>query len=221
LQQGSWALKKKKTIAAAPPEKKVSCAGSGDREARDSLLCQRGGVVWLTGLSGSGKSTLARRLEQRLVAAGHQAYVLDGDIVRRGLNSDLGFSPEDRDENIRRIGEVAALFADAGVIVITAFISPYRSARARARAAAPAGGFIEVLLDIPIQECERRDPKGLYRRARGGEIGDFTGIGAPYEPPEKAELVLKTAELTVDECVERIWRCLDAHSFFQKESAAR
>ena len=182
----------------------VWSAGEVDKERREALLGQRGCVVWLTGLSGSGKSTIARLLEQRLIERGRLAYVLDGDNVRHGLNADLGFSPGERDENIRRIGEVAALFADAGLIAVTAFISPYRAGRAAARAKVPDGRFVEVFLDAPLAECERRDPKGLYRKARAGDIADFTGLDAPYEPPDRAELVLATGELTAEQCAERI-----------------
>lgn len=171
---------------------------------RAGVLGQRGCVVWLTGLSGSGKSTLAQAAEKRLIEAGQAAYVLDGDNVRHGLNGDLGFSPADRDENIRRVGEVAALFADAGLITLVSFISPYRAGRDRARAAAGEDRFFEVFVDTPVQECEKRDPKGLYRKARAGEIAEFTGISAPYEPPEKPALHLKTAGRSVDECVNEL-----------------
>jgi len=150
---------------------------------RQKLLGQRGCVVWLTGLSGSGKSTIARALEAALTADGRLAYVLDGDNVRHGLNSDLGFSPDDRDENIRRLGEVAALLADAGVVTITAFISPYRAGRDRARAAVGDDRFVEVFVDAPLDACRQRDPKGLYKKAQSGDIQQFTGIDAPYEPP--------------------------------------
>ena len=161
------------------------------------------GVLWLTGLSGAGKSTLAMALEQRLFEEGWQVYVLDGDNVRRGLNANLGFSPNDRAENIRRVGEVAALMADAGMLVVTAFISPYRADRERARAAAKAAGvaFNEVWVKADMAVCEARDPKGLYARARKGEIGDFTGVSAPYEEPAVAELVVDTAVGGVEECV--------------------
>ena len=163
----------------------------------------RGAVLWLTGLSGSGKSTLAMRLEQRLFARGRLVYVLDGDNMRRGLNADLGFSPDDRRENIRRIGEVAALFADAGLIVITAFISPYRADRQRARSAAPEL-FHEIYVKADLATCEGRDPKGLYRKARAGQIADFTGISAPYEEPETPELTVDTATQSVDASVDAI-----------------
>ncbi|MDH3231890.1 MAG: adenylyl-sulfate kinase [Alphaproteobacteria bacterium] len=159
-----------------------------------------GGVLWFTGLSGAGKSTLAVELEKRLFTRGYQVFVLDGDNVRQGLNANLGFSPEDRAENIRRVGEVAALFADAGLIVVTAFISPYRSDRDRARQAA-GERFREVHIKADIATCEERDPKGLYKRARAGEIPEFTGISAPYEAPDDPELVVDTAAHSVDEAV--------------------
>ena len=159
-----------------------------------------GGVLWFTGLSGAGKSTLAVELEKRLFTLGYQVFVLDGDNVRQGLNANLGFSPDDRAENIRRVGEVAALFADAGLIVITAFISPYRSDRDRARQAA-GDRFREVHIEADIATCEDRDPKGLYARARAGEIPEFTGISAPYEAPDDPELVVDTAAHSVDEAV--------------------
>lgn len=157
----------------------------------------RGGVLWLTGLSGSGKSTLAMGLEQVLHYGGYQVYVLDGDNVRGGLNADLGFSPNDRTENIRRIGEVAALFADAGVIVITAFISPYRIDREIARSAG-LDQFHEIFIQADLETCEQRDPKGLYKKARRGEIPEFTGISAPYEEPENPALILNTSKLSIE-----------------------
>ena len=163
-----------------------------------------GCVVWLTGLSAAGKSTIATELERELFNQGKHAYVLDGDNMRHGLCSDLAFSPEDRKENIRRIGEVARLFADAGFICITAFISPYRSDRELARQIAPDGKFIEVYLNSPLAVCERRDPKGLYAKARAGAIKDFTGVSAPYEPPLKPELELPTDTMNVAECVAAI-----------------
>ena len=169
---------------------------------RAVLLGQRGCVVWLTGLPASGKSTLAGALEARLVSEGRAAYVLDGDNLRHGLNRDLGFSPEDRDENIRRVGEVAALLADAGLITITAFISPYRAARLQAREAAKAAPFFEVLLDVPVEVCRRRDPKGLYAKADAGKLTQFTGVDAPYERPESPEIVVDAAAKGVEECVE-------------------
>jgi adenylyl-sulfate kinase len=169
-----------------------------ERSCRDG---HTGVVVWLTGLSASGKSTLANALERELFNQGRQVYVLDGDKVRQGLCSDLNFSPESRKENIRRIGEVAKLFADAGVICITAFISPYRSDRDLVRKILPPGGFIEVFVNAPLAVCEHRDPKGLYARARKGLIKDFTGISAPYEPPVHPEVEVHTDQLDVLACV--------------------
>ncbi len=160
----------------------------------------KGGVLWFTGLSGSGKTTLAFELEQRLFAKGYQVYVLDGDNVRHGLNSDLGFSHQDRTENIRRIGEVAALFAEAGSIVISAFISPYREDRNLARSAA-LEGFHEVYLSADLASCEARDPKGLYKKAHLGEIADFTGVSAPYEEPENPDLEIDTGQLGIEESI--------------------
>ena len=161
------------------------------------------GVLWFTGLSGAGKSTLAMALEQRLFDKGYQVYVLDGDNVRTGLNANLGFSPEDRAENIRRVGEVAALLADAGLIVITAFISPYRADRERAREAA-GDAFREVFIDADVATCESRDPKGLYKRARAGEIAEFTGISAPYEEPAEPDIRVDTSGRGVEECLDEL-----------------
>jgi bifunctional enzyme CysN/CysC len=170
----------------------------------------RGGVLWLTGLSGAGKSTLAVGLERRLFEKGYQAFVLDGDNVRHGLNANLGFSPEDRAENIRRVGEMAALFARAGMIAITAFISPYRSDRRRAR---EAGGdrFHEIHVMADLATCEERDPKGLYKKARAGEIAEFTGVSAPYEPPEEAELVIDTSTSPVEQCLDQLVAYVEQH----------
>lgn len=164
-----------------------------ERERQNGHL---GGVLWFTGLSGAGKSTLAFALEKELFVRGYQVYVLDGDNIRHGLNADLGFTHDDRTENIRRVGEVAALFADAGLICISAFISPYRADRDAARRAAK-GRFHEVYLDADLRTCELRDPKGLYRMARAGTISDFTGVSAPYEPPVVADLVLSTGSVDV------------------------
>ncbi len=176
---------------------------AADRARRDG---HRGAVVWLTGLSGSGKSTLARLLERELFARHIHVYVLDGDNVRYGLNSNLGFSPEDRVENIRRVGEVARLMADAGIVTVSAFISPYRADRRRAREIALQGGceFIEVYVNASLEVCERRDPKNLYKKARAGEIKQFTGIDAPYESPETPEIVVHTGEQTAQESVTAI-----------------
>lgn len=165
----------------------------------------RSAIVWLTGLSASGKSTIARALERELFGRGMQVFVLEGDNLRHGLNRNLGFSPEDRSENIRRAAEVAKLLADAGVIVIAAFISPYRADRAAAREIARTGGhpFIEVFVNAPLEVCEARDPKHLYQKARAGQIQDFTGISAPYEPPDAPELELRTDRLAPEQCVAR------------------
>ena len=179
-------------------------AGAVTREGRERLLKQRGVTIWLTGLSGSGKSTIAVATEQVLHQRGHAAYVLDGDNVRHGLNKNLGFSPEDRTENIRRIGEVARLFTDAGLIALTSFISPYRNDRDAVRDVMQPGDFLEVFVDASLETCESRDVKGLYQKARAGEIPEFTGISAPYEAPEKPELVLDTNRQTVEESVGRL-----------------
>lgn len=176
-------------------------AGDVRREQREKLLGQHGMLVWLTGLSGSGKSTVARALESRLFEEQRLAYVLDGDNLRHGLNADLGFSAHDRGENIRRAGEVAALFVDAGVIVITALISPFRRDRDRVRATVGDTRFLEVFLDVPLAVCESRDPKHLYEKARRGEIAEFTGITSPYEPPEAPDVVLHTELHDVEDCV--------------------
>ena len=178
-----------------------------ERSARAS---HKGAVVWLTGLSGSGKSTLAMNLERRLFDADFMVYVLDGDNLRHGLNSDLDFTPHSRRENIRRVGETAALFADAGFICIAALISPAAQDRQIARAAARGHPFFEVYLQAYIETCERRDPKGLYRLARSGQLRDFTGVGAPYDVPEAPDIVVDTANWTLDSCAER---CFDFLSF--------
>jgi bifunctional enzyme CysN/CysC len=182
----------------------ITMVGHGvAREARHARNGHKGGVLWFTGLSGSGKSTLALALEARLFAKGYHVYVLDGDNIRDGLNANLGFSPADRAENIRRVGEVAALFADAGFLVISSFISPYRADRERARQAAPEA-FHEIHIEAPLEVCEARDPKGLYKRARAGDIPEFTGVSSPYEAPEQAELVVHTGERTVDDCLSEL-----------------
>ena len=182
---------------------------SGDEVTADCLKRPPGFVVWLTGLSAAGKSTIARELERNLLWLGKHPYVLDGDNVRRGLCSDLGFSPPDRKENIRRVGEVARLFAEAGLQCITALISPYREERAMVRRMFKPGQFIEVFVSAPIEVCERRDPKGLYAKARANQIRDFTGVSAPYEPPEHPEIVVETDRLTVAEAVRKILVHLD------------
>ncbi len=177
--------------------------GHVDRPGRTSLLKQKGCTVWLTGLPSSGKSTIGFSLEHTFIQQGRLAYVLDGDNIRHGLNKNLGFSAEDRAENIRRIGEVAKLFADAGLITIASFVSPYRVDRDQVRKLHEEADlpFIEVFVDTPLEKCEERDPKGLYKKARSGEIPNFTGISDPYEAPEKAEVVLKTADHKLEDCV--------------------
>ncbi len=184
--------------------------GNLARDERWKALSTTGATLWFTGLSASGKSTVASALEQVLVTQGVNSYRLDGDNIRHGLNNNLGFSAEDRAENIRRIGEVAKLFADGGAIALTSFISPYRADRDQARKLHDDAGlrFFEVFVDTPIEVCEQRDPKGLYKKARAGEIKGFTGIDDPYEAPEKAELVLNTDGKSVDDCVAEVIRFL-------------
>ncbi|WP_024697145.1 adenylyl-sulfate kinase [Pseudomonas avellanae] len=179
---------------------------------REQHLCQTPKTVWLTGLSGSGKSTLAFALERALMDLGKLAYTLDGDNIRQGLCRDLGFSAEDRSENIRRIAEVARLMNDAGLIVISSFISPYEADREAARSIIGHERFMEVFISTPLETCIQRDPKGLYRRAMAGELKDFTGISAPYEPPTGAVLCLDTRQLSVSDCVERILGLLSGNT---------
>ncbi len=176
-------------------------AGQVSRTDREKLLGQRGCTIWLTGLSGSGKSTIAVAAEKALAKTGRLTYILDGDNIRHGLNSNVGFSPADRTENIRRIGEVSKLFTDAGIIVFTSFISPYRADRDAVRKIMGEGDFIEAWVQASVDTCEGRDVKGLYKKARAGEIKEFTGISAPYEEPQKPEVVLDTNSQTVDQCV--------------------
>jgi adenylylsulfate kinase len=174
------------------------------RREREEMHGHRGAVVWFTGLSGAGKTTLARAVEQRLFHAGCQVVLLDGDSLRQGLCADLGFSPEDRSENLRRAGETARLFAEAGIIVLAAFISPLRADRARVRAMQAGDDFIEAWCKCPLEVCEQRDVKGLYRRARAGEVKQFTGVSAPYEAPLAPELSLDTARAPLADCVELV-----------------
>jgi len=179
-------------------------AGDITREERERRNGYKSVVIWFTGLSGSGKSTLAHAVERALYDLGCHTFVLDGDNIRHGLNKNLGFSPADREENIRRIGEVAKLFTDAGIIAMTAFISPYRADRDKARAVAGDGRFIEVYVKCSVAVCEQRDVKGLYKKARAGLVPEFTGISAPYEEPLHAELIVDTAVEGVDECMARV-----------------
>ena len=195
--------------------------GHISREERESQNGHRGAILWFTGLSGSGKSTLANAVDRRLHELGLSSYVLDGDNVRHGLNGDLGFSPEDRTENIRRIGEVAKLFADAGTFALTAFISPYREDRDRIReTTSRTDDFVEVFVYCPLDVCEERDPKGLYKKARAGEIPEFTGISAPYEEPAAAELVVDTAENSLDECVDLVLKHLVERGYIEESAVA-
>jgi adenylylsulfate kinase len=182
------------------------------RADRAATKNQRPCLLWFTGLSGAGKSTIANALDVALFKRGYHTYLLDGDNIRHGLSKDLGFSAADRIENIRRIGEVSKLFTDAGLIVLSAFISPFASDRALVRNLFPADEFIEVFMDTPLAACEQRDPKGLYKRARAGTIRDFTGIDSPYERPQQAELVLDTSMLSVEDCVAQLLAYLQQHA---------
>lgn len=179
------------------------------KEEREEFLKQKGVVLWFTGLSGSGKSTVANEVSHRLHSMGKLSYILDGDNIRHGLNKDLGFSPEDRTENIRRISEVANLFADAGFITITAFISPYRKDRNFCRELLGEGRFIEIFTKARLDTCEERDPKGLYKKAREGKIKEFTGIDAPYEEPDRPELIIDTDKESIEESAEKVIKKLE------------
>ncbi len=191
--------------------------GRVSRGVREGRNGHRGAILWFTGLSGSGKSTLANAVDHRLHELGLSSYVLDGDNVRHGLNGDLGFSPEDRTENIRRIGEVAKLFTDAGTFALTAFISPYREDRDQIRATTDRpDDFVEIFVSCPLDVCEERDPKGLYVKARAGEIPEFTGISAPYEEPVTAEIVVDTAVSSLDECVDVVLNHLVERGYVDK-----
>jgi len=185
------------------------------KEDRERLLAQKGVTLWFTGLPQSGKSTLATEVEKALFERGHITYILDGDNIRHGLNKNLGFSPEDREENIRRIGEVANLFRQAGIINMTAFISPYRADRQRARALAKDGEFIEIFCKCSLEVCENRDSKGHYKKARAGEIPEFTGISAPYEEPENPELTIETDNLTIDQGVSKVISYLEKNGIIE------
>jgi adenylyl-sulfate kinase len=201
------------STSAVPPKSANIVAASGNVDAATRRATTGHGAVtlWFTGLSGSGKSTVAYAVEAALAARGVNAFVLDGDNVRFGLNADLGFSPQDRAENIRRIGHVSRLMVDAGVVVLSSFVSPYRADRASVRDLHDEGQFHEVFIDTPIEVCEARDVKGLYAKARTGEIGDFTGISAPYEAPESPDLRIDTSQLRLDACVELVLSHLAAH----------
>jgi len=190
------------------------------RQRRAKLNHHQSILLWFTGLSGAGKSTLAHALEERLYQMGSHTFVLDGDNVRQGLCGDLGFSNEDRIENIRRVSEVSKLFLEAGVIVLTAFISPFQADRRKARNLV-GEDFVEIYCDCPLSVCEDRDVKGLYRRAKAGEIKYFTGISSPYEEPEQAELVIKTGEKSIDECVDQILEYLIERGVYERKSVVR
>jgi adenylylsulfate kinase len=185
--------------------------GAVTRADREQMNGHKGCIVWLTGLSGSGKSTIAVDLEKRLWERGVRAYILDGDNIRHGLNKNLGFSPADRTENIRRIGEVAKLFTEAGMVALTAFISPYRADRDQVRALMQPGDFIEVHVECPVEVCEQRDVKGLYKKARAGEIKEFTGISAPYEAPLTPEMKIDTSGQSVEASALQILAYLEQH----------
>lgn len=187
-----------------------------DKVQRAELKQQKSALLWYTGLSGSGKSTIANAVDAMLFQRACHSYLLDGDNVRHGLNGDLGFSDEDRVENIRRISEVAKLFVDAGLIVSTAFISPFRADRTLAASKLAPGEFIEVFIDTPIEVCEQRDPKGLYKLARAGEIKGFTGIDSAYEAPEKAQIHINTADKSVEQCAKQVIQYLIEHGFINK-----
>jgi adenylylsulfate kinase len=186
------------------------------RAEREQVRGHRGAILWFTGLSGSGKSTLSTGLEQRLLGRKCATYLLDGDNVRHGLNRDLGFSPAERSENNRRIGEVAKLFADAGVLCLCAFISPYRADRARLRANMNPGDFIEIYVRASLAVCEERDPKGLYKKARAGTIPDLTGIGSPYEEPEQPDILADTEFASAEDNVERMLNYLVTHGYINR-----
>jgi adenylylsulfate kinase len=193
--------------------------GHLSRAERERRHGHRGVTLWFTGLSGSGKSTVARQVELLLAQRGHYVYTLDGDNVRYGLCSDLGFSPQDRSENIRRIGEVCKLFTDAGTLTLAAFVSPYRADRGRVRAILEQGDFLEIYVAADLSVCEARDPKGLYKKARAGEIAEFTGVSAPYEAPEQPEMTLHTERDAVDVCARQVVAYLAERGFIPKAEA--
>ena len=189
---------------------------SVSKQQRAQIKQQTPCVIWLTGFSGAGKSSVANAVDRKLVALGQHTYLLDGDNVRHGLCSDLNFSADHRDENIRRVGEVAQLMSDAGLIVICAFISPFRQARDAIRASLNNEGFIEVFLDVPISECERRDSKGLYKKARAGELLDFTGIDSPYEAPTHPEIIIKNYNDSIESAAKQVIAYLMAHGYIDR-----
>lgn len=183
------------------------------KKERSMLKAQKPCILWFTGLSGSGKSTIANAVESRLLELKKHTYLLDGDNIRMGLNRGLGFSDEERVENIRRIGEVAKLFVDSGSIVLSAFISPFVSDREQVRALVQSDEFVEIFIDAPLEVCEERDPKGLYKKARNGEIANFTGISSPYEAPKNAEIVIKNSGISVEDAAERVIKYLQEKGY--------
>jgi adenylylsulfate kinase len=189
------------------------------QEQRAKLTKQKPCILWFTGLSGSGKSTIANTLEERLHAGGNFTYLLDGDNLRHGLNHDLGFDEASRVENIRRVGEVAKLFVDSGLIVLTAFISPFKSDREIVKSLVEEDEFIEIFIDTPLHVCEKRDPKGLYKKARSGEIKDFTGIDSPYEHPKNPDILIKNEDSSIEEAVEKILYYLIEKQYIQRENS--
>ena len=191
--------------------------GHVSRDERESKLKQKAVLLWLTGLPSSGKSTIAYTVEHALVNRGHLAYVLDGDNIRFGLNGNLGFSAEDRTENIRRIGEVGKLFVDGGFLTLASFVSPYSADRDAVRELMGEGDFVEIFIDTPVEICEERDPKGLYKKARTGEISNFSGISDPYEVPEKPEMIIKTADWTAEEAAVLIIEMLEKSGKIQAQ----
>src|ERR1700712_1352648 len=215
----AWVLRpcrRRTIIMDKPKSENITWHASGvTRAERENARGHRGAVLWLTGLSGSGKSTLGTAVEQRLLARKCTTYLLDGDNVRHRLNRDLGFSPADRSENNRRIGEVAKLFADAGVLCLCTFISPYREDRARLRDNMGPGDFIEIYVRASLAVCEERDPKGLYKKARAGKISDFTGVGAPYEEPEQPDVLLDTELRSVEQNVDSVIALLETKGYIK------
>lgn len=191
------------------------------RAYREKLNVHRSAVLWFTGLSGSGKSTLAHAVEEKLYELNCRTFVLDGDNVRQGLCSDLGFSVEDRSENIRRISEAARLLVESGVIAMTAFISPFRTDRQKARSIFPHGDFIEIFCEASLEVCEHRDVKGLYKRARAGEVKEFTGISSPYEAPADPELIVRTGELELEDCVAQVIEFMERQNIFKRKPQSR
>lgn len=192
--------------------------GGITKSDRQKMNNHKSAVIWFTGLSGSGKSTVAAALEQTLSNMSIRTYVLDGDNIRHGLNKDLGFSKEDRAENIRRIGEISKLFVDAGIMTLAAFISPYQKDRNAVRSLLEAHEFIEVYVKCDLKECEKRDPKGLYKKVRNGEITGFTGVDAPYEEPGNPEIIIETDRMSVDECVDKILNYLQKNGYLNLSS---